>query len=234
MLKINTSGAMALTPLMQEEFRSLYTNIEFSGADNKVICVTSSFPNEGKSYVSYELAKVMAEGNKKVVLVDADLRNSSFYRKLEFSKENTGLSHLLSKKANINEVIYQIDESSLYFIPTGVFVNNPTTLFRQEYFKSVINSLKEHFDYVIIDTPPIGMVTDGTIVANVSDASILVIGSEMEGRTSAKESISMLESANASFLGVVLNKKERKTSRYGRYGKYGKYARYGYGEGAKE
>lgn len=229
MKQIDTSKAFTLAPFMQEEFHSLFSSLEFTGMENRVICITSTFPNEGKSYVSYHLAKSIAESNKKVILIDADMRNSSMHRRLGYEKEMIGLSHLLSQHASLMEIMYSTSTENLFVVPTGVFPSNPTTLLRSDRFKKMIVSLRKTVDYIIVDTPPIGMVTDGNIIANICDASLLVIGSGTEHIKIARESVELLKAANDNFLGVILNRMTSDKGGYGSYGKYGRYGGYVYG-----
>lgn len=233
MQTINLDSYVPISPVMKEEFRTLYTSLEFSGADHQTICVTSSYPNAGKSYIAYNLASVIAEDNNKVLLIDADMRNSVLYKQLGYEKEITGLSHVLLKKCSPTEALYGTTIPNLYLMPTGVFSNNPTTLLRKGIFRELLQRLCQVVDYVIVDTPPIQMVTDGTIIANACDGSILVVPAKEESRRSARNSIEMLQNANDNFLGVVLNKKEHERKGYG-YGKYGYGYGYGYGEGGKK
>lgn len=191
----------------REIYRTLRTNIEFTGIENRVIAVTSCAPNDGKSTVSYELAGAFAENGKKTLLIDADLRKSVLLNHLGIQEEVKGLSHVLSGQCNINDVICATNRTNMYMIPAGVFPTNPTELLGNERFEKLLKAVKDVFAYVIIDTPPIGVVIDAAVVA--------------------KSAVEQIKSSNSNILGVVLNKVDVKSNGY--YGKYDTYKNYGYG-----
>lgn len=205
-----------------EMYRTLRSNIEFSGVENRAIAVTSCQPDDGKSTVAYSLACAFAEAGKNTVLIDADMRKSVLLRRLKIQNELMGLSHFLSGQRGIGEVLYRTNRQGFYLIPSGVFPSNSTELLGNGRLSKLIGALKENFDYVIIDTPPLGSVIDAAVVAKNCDASILVITSENTPRKLAQGVTAQLRSANSNLLGVVLNKVAMKNSSY--YGR--KY--YGY------
>ena len=213
--------------LEREIYRTLRTNIEFTGIENRVIAVTSCAPNDGKSTVSYELASAFAENGKKTLLIDADLRRSVLLNRLGIQKEIKGLSHVLSGQGNINDTICATNKTNLYMIPAGVFPTNPTELLGNERFSKLVQAVKDVFQYVIIDTPPIGNVIDAAVVAKKCDGTVLVVKSDAISRAEAKSAVEQIRSSNDNILGVVLNKVDVKSTGY--YGKYGKYKEYGYG-----
>ena len=122
----------------REIYRTLRTNIEFTGIENRVIAVTSCVPNDGKSTVSYELAGAFAENGKKTLLIDADLRKSVLLNRLGIQEQVKGLSHVLSGQCNINDVICATNRTNLYMIPAGVFPTNPTELVGNERFEKLL------------------------------------------------------------------------------------------------
>ena len=211
------------TPIRKDIYRRLRTNIEFTGVENRVICVTSCEAGDGKSSVTFNLAKSFADYDKLTLLIDADMRKSVMYSNFGFDKHLKGLSHLLSGKEDSLDVIYQTNYKNLYLIPTGVFPKNPTELLAKPRFNQLITVLKRSFDYVIIDTPPLGMVVDAAVIAKASDASILVVSSDETSFHEAKAVKNQLVQANPGFLGVVLNKVDTTAGSYGK--------RYGYGYG---
>lgn len=217
---------ISLSPIMKDVYRRLRTNIEFTGVENRVICITSCAANDGKSSVSYNLAKAFAENDKKVLLIDADLRNSILYKRAGFKRDNKGLSHYLSGKENMTDVMYTTNYKNLFLLPTGVFPKNPTELLNKARFSNLIIASKKAFDYVIVDTPPLGPVIDAAIIAKECDGSVLVISSDKISRKVAKTVKCQLQQANENLLGVVLNKMDTGNSVYGK--KYG----YGYGYGS--
>lgn len=217
---------MTLSPVMKDVYRRLRTNIEFTGIENKVICITSCVSNDGKSSISYNLARAFAENDKKVLLVDADMRNSVLYKHLDFAQDTKGLSHFLSGKEQMMDVMYSTNIRNLFLIPTGRFPKNPTELLGKPRFSNLVAASKSAFDYVIIDTPPLGAVVDAAVVAKECDGSVLVISSDRVSRKTAKNVKNQLYQANTNLLGVVLNKVDTRNQMYGK--KYG----YGYGYGS--
>lgn len=216
----------------KEIFRTLRTNIEFTGIENQVIAVTSCTPDDGKTTVSFNLATMLAEGGKTTLYVDADLRKSVLMQRLKIKKNPKGLSHYLSSQAALQNVIYMTDKQGLFVLPTGPFPSNPTELLGNGRFEQLVESAKKIFDYVIVDTPPLGNVIDAAVVARYCDASILVLASDVSPKSLVKSVVGQLKVSNPNFLGVVLNKVDIKQNGY--YGKkyggyYGKYSNYGYG-----
>ena len=209
----------------KEMYRTLRTNLEFTGVENRVISITSCAPDDGKSTVSFQLACALAEIGKSTIYVDADMRRSVFAQRYNIDTEMKGLSHFLSGKIDTSDVIYVTNKERLYVLPTGVFPSNPTELLGNARMDALITALKKVFDYVIIDTPPLGSVIDAAVVSKFCDASMLVLASNTTSRAEAKKVIAQLKTANPNFLGVVLNKVDMKGSGY-------YYKRYGYGYGS--
>ena len=209
----------------KEMYRTLRTNLEFTGVDNRVISITSCAPDDGKSTVSFQLACALAESGKSTIYVDADMRRSVFAQRYNIDTEMKGLSHFLSGKIDTSDVIYVTNKERLYVLPTGIFPSNPTELLGNARMDALITALKKVFDYVIIDTPPLGSVIDAAVVSKFCDASMLVLASNTTSRAEAKKVIAQLKTANPNFLGVVLNKVDMKGSGY-------YYKRYGYGYGS--
>lgn len=223
MQEMMIKGDISLSPIMKDVYRRLRTNIEFTGVENRVICITSCVAGDGKSSVSYHLAKSFAEDDKKVLLIDADMRNSILHRRAGFKKDIKGLSHFLSGKEHMPDVIYTTNYKNLFLLPTGMLPKNPTELLNKARFSNLITASKKAFDYVFIDTPPLGMVIDAAIIAKECDGSVLVISSDKVSRKMAITVKSQLQQANKNLLGVVLNRFDNSNSVYGK--KYG----YGYG-----
>ena len=209
----------------KEMYRTLRTNLEFTGVENRVISITSCAPDDGKSTVSFQLACALAESGKSTIYVDADMRRSVFAQRYNIDTEMKGLSHFLSGKIDTSDVIYVTNKERLYVLPTGIFPSNPTELLGNARMDALITALKKVFDYVIIDTPPLGSVIDAAVVSKFCDASMLVLASNTTSRAEAKKVIAQLKTANPNFLGVVLNKVDMKGSGY-------YYKRYGYGYGS--
>lgn len=239
MNKITVNEEVSMSRREKEIFRMLRTNIEFTGVENRIIAVSSCTPNDGKSTVAYNLACAFAEAGKKTLMVDADLRKSVLLKRLQVEGELKGLSHLLSGQAVVGDIMYNTGKSNLYLMPPGIYPINPTELLGNERFQKLIAALRDVFEYVIIDTPPLGSVIDAAVVAKQCDGSILVLAANHTSRAEAIAVTEQMRSANPNILGVVLNKVEVKGSGYygkkygGYYGKY-EYGKYGYGYGEEK
>lgn len=199
----------------EEAYNSLRTNIIFCGAEIKTISITSCFPNEGKSSVSRNLAINFAKAGKKVLLIDADMRKSITMGTVTAEGEVFGLSHLLSGQAELDDVIYSSrNNENLYVIFTGSFPPNPSELLSGERFNKLIQEARKCFDYVIVDTPPLGAVIDAAVVSSVCDGAIIVIRANKTSYKDVKAVKTQLEKANCKILGTVLNGAESKGSSY--------------------
>ena len=214
----------SMTNQEKEAYRTLRTNIEFTGVENKVMAVTSCTPGDGKSTVSFRLANAFAENGKKTLYIDADLRKSVFAQRHGMTGNPKGLSHYLSGQAATVDVLYKTNTPYLFMIPVGTFPSKPTELLSKDRLDKLLEESKEVFDYIIIDTPPLGSVIDAAVIAKKCDATMLVLESDTCSRRLVRNVIGQLKSANPNFLGVILNKVDMKNSSYyGRYnGYYGK------------
>ena len=203
-----------------EAYKSLRTNLQFCGEDKKVIAVTRCTPNEGKSSVTMNLAVYMAES----VLVGRTKVRSSV----------KGLNHYLSKQAPLIDVICSTNVKNLSIIFAGPVPPNPAELLGSRHFKAMLDSLKKVYDYILIDTPPLGSVIDSAIIAEECDGAMIVIESGVISYRFAQDVKQQLEKSNCPILGVVLNKVDMsRQGYYGKYygkyfGKYGKYGKYGH------
>ena len=200
----------------REVFRSFRSNIEFTGVDNRAIVITSCLPADGKSTVSLRLAMTFAESEKKTVLVDADMRRSVLMRRVRAEGDNAsvGLSHVLSGQKSVTEALYETNLKNLYVIPSGKFPTNSTELLGNSRFEEMIIALKKTFDYVIVDTPPLGSVVDAAVAAKRCDGSVLVISEGKDSRKMTKSVLEQLKAANPNFLGVAMNNVEVRKNNY--------------------
>lgn len=189
-----------------EAYKSLRTNIQFCGSDVKLICITSCLPDEGKSSVSFHLATSLAESGKRVIYVDADLRRSATIGRYKPDQAVNGLSHFLSGMSTLEEILYNTNEIKLDMIFTGPVPPNPSELLGSDLFIKLIRVLREEYDYVIVDTPPLGSVIDSAIVAEHCDGVILVIESNAISYKLAQKVKKQLDKGNCRVLGAVLNK----------------------------
>lgn len=227
MEKITIGEELNLTYQEKESFRTLRTNIEFTGVENRVIAVTSVAPGDGKTTVAYHLASAFAESGHRTLLIDADLRKSVLIHRLGIREAVKGLSYYLAGQEKMGDVIYSTNKKDLFIMPSGVFPVNPTELLGNTRFTQMIPVLKNTFDYVFIDTAPLSSVIDAAVVAKACDGSILVLAADGVSRTEAKNVADQLKTANSNLLGVVLNKVNlSKNSYYGKYGAYGRYGAY--------
>ena len=206
---------------LSEAFKTLRTNIDFCGDDVKAIAFTSCVPGEGKSSVSFNLAISMIEAGKRVLFIDADMRKSVLNGRYQMSKTSGGLAHFLAGRKPLEECIFMTNIPRLFLIPTGAVPPNPAELLGVNRFRHAIETLRDQFDYVIIDTPPLGSVIDSAIVAKQCDGVVLVVQTRTIGRNFADRVIDQLRKAECNILGVVLNKVEIGGKYYGKY--YGRY-----------
>jgi capsular exopolysaccharide synthesis family protein len=214
-----------------EAFKTLRTNLQYCGENIKIICFTSCLPSEGKSNVSFHLAVSFTESGKRVAFIDADLRSSLIIDRYKPNHEVFGLTDYLIGYKRIEEVLYNTNISNLDVIFTGSIPPNPAELLGHERFKMLLSILREVYDVVIIDTPPVGSVIDSVIVSKNCDGTILVIQSKMTSYRFAQKVKMQLDQVGSKVLGVVLNKCDKKTNPYWnynrRYKKYDKnYLRY--------
>ena len=215
---------------MKESLRALKTNIQFCGDDNRVILITSSIPNEGKSTVSFELARSLTESGKKVLLIDTDMRKSVLVGRLRAVAEKgeiKGLSHYLSGMNKMEDVVYVTNIDRLFMVFAGPSVPNPTEILEKVYFKELIEFGRKFFDYVLVDCAPIGAAIDAAVVAKQCDGAVLVVGQGMSKARMIKGVLKQLEASGIRILGVVLNKVKMNKKGYG----YGYHYGYGYGYG---
>lgn len=212
---------------MEEYYNAIQVNIQFSGSELKVITVTSVQPGEGKSTTSTNLAISFATSGYRTLLIDADIRNSVMTGTFKAEEAYHGLTSYLSGHVDMYQVIHDTSVQNLNIIPAGQVTPNPTTLLQNARFEKLLEYVRERFDYVIIDTPPIGLVVDAAIVAQKTDGSILVTESGAISRRFVKKAVEQMEQSGAQFLGVILNKVDTTKDKYGSYGAYGAYGNYG-------
>lgn len=212
--------------MMSEAYNRLRTNIELCGDDVKVIALTSCIDGEGKTSVSMELAKSLSQIDKKVLFIDADMRRSSALSRYTSKKNGEpvmGLSDLLLGHASISDVLLETQYDGFYIIFSGDFPPEPTELLENARFRSLINSAKEIFDYVIVDCPPLGIVADAAVVARYCDSAVMVIGSDMVNCRFVQDVHRQLAKSGCRILGAVLNCAT--VSNYGSSRYYKKYSK---------
>ncbi|MBX4270570.1 CpsD/CapB family tyrosine-protein kinase [Clostridium estertheticum] len=217
---------------MSESYRTLRTNIQFSSFDKKIktLLLTSSGPGEGKTTTSSNLAMVMAQGGNKTLLIDCDQRKPQVHKVFGFSNEK-GLSNMLVSDEDDGEVnknvgIHETVQPNLHVLTSGTRPPNPAELLGSAKMKNFIEELKKTYDYIILDTPPIILVTDAQILAQYTDGCLLVVSSGEAERDAAIKAKGLLEKVSAKILGIVLNKVDIKRKGYYNY-------QYEYGANAK-
>lgn len=203
-----------------EAFKSLRANVQFCGPDVKVIVVTSCLPNDGKSTISLGLGVTLAQAGKKVLVVDSDLRKSVLLTTYSDEVGVVGFSEYLSSQATLADVKFSTQISGLDMIFSGQYPANPAELLSSSALKSFVDEQKAIYDYIIVDTPPLGVVVDAAVVASVCDSAILVIPEGKIKGEIAKNVKNQLEKSGAHIIGAVLNKQEKKGKRYGYYNGY--------------
>ncbi len=223
---------------VEEALNRLRVNFGFVGTEYKKIIITSSTPDEGKSFVAFNLWRMLAESGKQVVLVDADIRKSVLrtrYKIYGGKGEIYGLSYFLAGKCDLDSVVYGTNVENGYMVPITYTVSNPALLLQSERFPAMLDKLAELFDYVLVDTPPVTAVADGNLVASYCDGAVFVVRGGVTPRKLIASSLKQLEAANCKLLGVVLNRVEMASSpyyyKYSKHGYGGYYSKYGYGYG---
>lgn len=206
--------------IFAEQYRTIRTNIEYAGIDReiKTILVTSAIAGDGKSTTAANLASVFAQQEKKVLLMDTDLRKPTVHQ--SFSVNNTkGLTNVLARKVSIDEAIISTDYTNLHILTSGPIPATPAELLTTKAMANLLEKLKKEFDIIILDTPPLLAVADAQILAKHCDGVTLVVSSGNTEIEKAKKAKEVLHSTNANILGVVLNrKKEAKNDQYYYYG----------------
>lgn len=207
--------------MISEAIRSLRTNLDFftSGGNKKIITITSTVSGEGKSFLAANLGGILAMSKKKVVLIDLDMRK---LKKPFFTSEEDavkGVSTVLIKKHTLQDCLRPTEVENLTFLPSGPHPPNPSELLLNGEFSLLIDELKQEYDYLILDTPPAGLVTDGIIAMNKSDISIYVVRANYSKKEYLKN-IERIKSVNKiNHVAVVLNALPPLGKAYG-YGYY--------------
>lgn len=207
-----------------EAYRVIRTGIQFAqaGKELQTIALTSCTPNEGKSTTIANLAVVLTQAGKSVLLIDCDMRNPTVHKNFNLSNK-VGLSSCISMGTALSDAVQKTSVEGLYALTGGVIPPNPSELLGSEQMKNVLQRAKEQYDYVLIDTPPVMPVTDALIVGRFVDGMILVIASAEIKVEMARDVKNQLVNAGANILGVVLNKVRSEHHGYG----YGYYYYYG-------
>ena len=220
--------------LMSETFRNIRTNLQFMlENDKKVILVTSTVSGEGKSFISANLAISLSLLGKKVVIVGLDIRKPGLNKVFNIPRKEVGITqYLANPEKNLMDLVQLSDVSkNLYILPGGTVPPNPTELLARDGLDKAIETLKKNFDYVILDTAPVGMVTDTLLIGRVADLSVYVCRADYTHKNEYTLINELAKKDKLPSLCTVINGLDLKRRKYGYYYGYGKYGKfYGYGK----
>ena len=236
--KLSNSVLVSDSPFVfSEAYKSLRTNVDFlfSKKESRVILVTSSIPNEGKTSVSINLAISLAQTGKKVLLIDCDLRKPKVYAYLRIKHSSQlGLSSVLKGDATAEEAIGYIENLNLYVLLAGKAPKESSTLFTSERTYDTIKELSEKFDYIICDTAPISVVSDAAVLNRCCDGVLFVIRQKYTNMRQVKDALSALNAVEANVIGTVLNGYDLADDMTYAYNKYYYYKSYADEEDGEE
>lgn len=212
---------------VEESINQLRINLGFCGDQIKTIMITSSIPDEGKSFIGMHLWKMLAAVGNRVLLIDCDLRASVLRAKygIKAQEKITGIEHYLSGQVELGEALYKTNIENGFLLPAATTVANPSLLLESERFSAMIDQCAELFDCILIDTPPLESVADALQIAPHTDGIVLVVRSGVTSRKLVENAVGQIKRTGVPLLGMVLNRVEadNKNSYY-----YRRYYRYGY------
>ena len=228
---------------MEEAFRGLRTNLRFIlESDEKVILCTSCIPGEGKTFVCTNLAMSLALMGKKIIVVGLDIRKPRLVKLFGIPADKKGITTFISGndtsyEALEEQIVHSVANKNLDVLPAGIIPPNPSELISRDQLDRAIELLKEHYDYILLDTPPVGLVSDTLSIGRVADMSLFVCRADYSPRGNFDLINAFKEENKLPKINLVLNAVDMRKKKYGyyygygKYGKYGKYGRYGYGKG---
>lgn len=202
----------------QEAFKALRTNLQFCGQDIHTVVITSCNENEGKTTITLQLAKSLSELDKRVLVIDADMRKSVMAGRNTSAEAPVGLSEVLTGLVAVKDCLYTTQCENLSIMFAGKYPPNPVELLGGPYFESLLQEARKVYDYVLIDVPPLGSVIDAAVVAAKCDGTILVISDNQVRYRQAIEVAEQLKKSGSKILGVVRNNIKKKEGGY--YKKY--------------
>ena len=191
-----------------EAMNTLATNLFYCGDNIHTIMLTSRYAGEGKSFVAMNLLRTIASLQKRVVLVDTDLRRSrmvSRYRLRFDSKESHGLAHYLAGRCELNDIVYETNIPNAYVVPIGREVESSLQLFSSSRMPEMMERLKDEFDFVLMDTPPAGVVVDALEIAKYCDGALVVVSYNRGRKRDITEVVASIRNTGCPVLGSVLN-----------------------------
>ncbi len=206
----------------QEAFKALRTNLMFATPAEgcKKVIITSSIPEEGKSTICSNLGIVIAQMKERVLLIDCDLRAPTLHRFFK-ARVLPGLSEVLAGMRQADEVITPIGKTSLSILPAGTIPPNPAELLAGPSMDKLLEDLSEHYDYILLDTPPLGIVSDALNLTPKVHGTLVVTRAAVTEHKDIRRTLDQLEFANAKVLGLILNGSEDAKRSYGAYSAYG-------------
>lgn len=212
--------------LYGEALKTLRTNLQFCGAQIRAVLMTSCFPDEGKSDIAFHLAVELGRAGKRVLLLDADIRKSVYLTRYMVSAEVNGLSQFLSGQIkSLEQIVYRTNYDNMDIIFSGPSAPNPSELLGQKLFRDMMAVLKKQYDYILVDTPPMGSLIDAAIAGQACDGALLVVESGKASYKAEQKIKAQLEKSGCHVLGAVLNKVDIQQDRYysSYYKNYGSY-----------
>lgn len=213
-LKLNDSDNF----FVQEAYKVLRTNLQFCGKDVRIIAITSTNENEGKTTISLNVARSFAEMGKRVLFIDADMRKSVIVARHTNGKDLNGLSEVLSGQCAVSDCVYGCQIPKLDLLFSGHYPPNPAELLSSKYFVRLMEESRKFYDYVIIDTPPLGRVIDAAAIATCCDGVAVVINGNRTNCREAKAMVEQLRKSGCTILGAIRNCVTAKSAKY--YKKY--------------
>ena len=197
-----------------EAYKTLRTNLNFMAETNnyKKIIITGAIPSEGKSNVAVNIAVSLAETNKKVLLIDADLRKPVLHTYLRLGRQAVGLTSVLSKASKFTDAVVTYKDLGIDVLVAGVIPPNPAELLGGANMEKLLKEIEDKYDYIILDTPPISFVTDAAVLGRLVDGAILVVRQNHATIDAAKSAKRNLETAGVKIIGAVLNDYNSKTN----------------------
>lgn len=214
--------------VVQNAAKTLLANIRFASVDRPVksIVLTSSVPNEGKSTVAYNLAQAIASSGKRTLIVECDMRRRSL-ADMVGARARHGIYAVLSGQVELDEALVATSHRNLFFLDSEPHIPNPADILSSQRFRKLVAQMESNFDYVVIDTPPVGTFVDAAIIATLADATALVVRERFVKRAELQNAYDQLKKADANVIGVIMNMCEAESSEYyyAYYNKEGKRVR---------
>ena len=202
-----------------EAINTLDSNVIFSGTQYKSIMMTSCDANEGKSFICFQLAERLAFLGYSVIMVDADLRKSVFLSRYDVACKDPvlGLTHFLAGRCAMEQIEYATNIPNLYVVPSGKEVINSLPLLTSARFASLMKDLGRRYNFVLVDAPPVGLIVDAAMIANVCDGTLFTVTNERISRRELKSAIRQIQNSGCAVLGIILNKVVMETHKSRKY-----------------